>query len=192
MLGWGVMKGLRRLLGAVAAVVWAGCASVPGVTDTPEWEQVRSATTNRVLGTALPKGFRTLYIMPVFDDTGERELGRLLHDRLVALFGTDGRLVPVAEFGEAQGVLAVKIGRLLRQTLSWDDRKFPDRVLISMSVRVLLRDVERDRDLMRKEIEERVEYRRVSEPVEDEGSAMRRLLDRVATNILMATVGEGR
>lgn len=182
------MKVPTRLLCTAAATLGAACASVPGVTDTPEWEQVRSATTNRVLGTALPKGFRTVHIMPVFDETGERELGRLLHDRLVALFGTDGRLVPVAELGEAQGVLAVKIVRLLRQTLSWDDRKFPDRVLLSLSVRVLLRDIDRDRDLMRKEIEERVEYRRISEPVEDEGTAMRRLLDRVATNVWKATV----
>jgi hypothetical protein len=89
---------------------------------------------------------------------------------------------------EAQGVLAIRIVRVVRQTQTWDENRFPDTVLLSAQVRFLVRDLEREKELLQTEMEERESYNKVSEPAEDESAAMGRLWNRVCTNVVRATL----
>ena len=173
--------------------ILAGCESIPEIKESEEWQQIISATSNRVPGTALPPDFRLLYIFPVYHEPEDKIIAQMLFERLVDLFRKDGTVIPTSNFDEAHGVLALRIVRFARQILTKDDNGFPDETFLACNVRFIVKDLRYNRILLQNEIEEKYVYHRVpkpdeTEPPQDETTAVGNLLNKVATNVIKMTV----
>jgi len=148
-----------------------------------------------LLGSCLPppstpvnQAFRTICVYKIYNDTSEESIPSVLQERIIDGFSRDGRIIPVTDVEKADGLLALKVQKYFKDTLTWNPQMLPDRIHIGISVKLVLQNLATRQVLRQTVVEDSTNFNLFTEPISTEVEARRDLLEDMANRIVTITI----
>ncbi len=136
----------------------------------------------------LPKYFQVIYISPMENLTMEPEIEDILYRKTKTEFEMDGRLIVTDHVAKANGILFCTITEYKKTPISYSDKGEIDGNFLQIKVHLKLRDIKTGKWLHDKELTSSIKYYLISEPVETELEAQKRIISNLANKIVSKVI----